>query len=322
MEGEAAPLRADGSTDTSLPHPGALGKFDRSVSLLAWGYNEELLLESFLKRAVDLLGRTVEDWEIIFVNDGSTDRTGIIADDYARREPRLRILHNERNVDVGLSARRAMASSTKDYILWQTIDWSYDIGRLRVYLELTKYFDVVLGVRPYPIHLLSYIPLIRSLFRIRTRSDNFVRAIISLGNYYMLRILYGPGFHDFQNVQIYPRALIHGFALKGSSSFLAPEMLFRCYQAGATFMEVPIPFLRRTAGTAKGANPKAILNSLRDILRNWFEWGYAMRAQTLTESFARPSERRIFRLTEAHYLDEEVIRLTAPLFRFFLPRPK
>jgi len=312
-EKSSAPLLAEGT---------ALRKFDRSVSLLTWAYNEELLIESFLSQAVELLQRTVEDWEIILVNDGSTDRTGAIADEYAQREPRVRVLHNERNLNVGQSARRAIAGATKEYMLWQTIDWSYDISALRIYLELTKYFDVVLGVRPYPIRMLSYIPVIRSIFRVRTRSDSIFRAIISLGNYYMLRILYGPKFHDFQNVQIYPLRLAHAFRLTGSSSFLAPELLFRCYQAGMTFMEVPIPFIPRKAGQAKGAWPKAMIHSIVDILRNWFGWGYALRAEIIRDWFAGRHRRRVYRLTEVQFLDEDVICLTAPLFRLFRPSTK
>lgn len=298
----------------------AAGKFDRSVSLLAWGHNEELLIDSFLTRAIDLLDRTVEDWEIVFVDDGSTDRTGAIADEFARREPRLTVLHNERNLNVGRSARRAIAHASKDYMIWQTVDWSYDIERLRIYLELTKHFDVVLGVRPYPVRLLSYIPVIRSIFRVRRRSDNIFRAMVSLTNYYMLRILFGPAFHDFQNVHIYPLTRVLKFELTGSSSFLAPEMIFRCYQAGMTFIEVPIAFLPRNVGKAKGVRPAALIRSLTDIFVNWFRWGYAIRLQCWREMFAKGGERRIFRLTEVHYLDEHIIRLIAPLFRFFDPR--
>src|SRR5262245_9711234 len=94
-----------------------VGKFHRSVSLLAWGYNEEALVERFLDRAIDLLDRTVEDWEVVFVDDGSTDRTSVIIDDYANREPRLRVVHNECNLNVGRSARRAIAHATKDYMI-------------------------------------------------------------------------------------------------------------------------------------------------------------------------------------------------------------
>jgi glycosyltransferase involved in cell wall biosynthesis len=317
-----ASRRPEKSCAPLLAERTALGKFERSVSLLAWAYNEELLIESFLSQAVELLQRTVDDWEIILINDGSTDRTGAIADEYAQREPRVRVLHNERNLNVGQSARRAIAGATKEYMLWQTIDWSYDISALRIYLELTKYFDVVVGVRPYPIRMLSYIPVIRSIFRIRTRSDSIFRAIISLTNYYVLRILYGPKFHDFQNVQIYPLRLVHAFTLTGSSSFLAPELLFRSYQAGMTFMEVPIPFIPRKVGHAKGARPRALIRAIVDILKNWFRWGYELRTTILWDSLVGRQRRRVFRLTEVQFLDEEVIGLAAPLFRCFRPSTK
>ena len=292
-------------------------KFQRSVSMLAWGLNEELLIESFLSRAIHLMDATVEDWEIIFVDDCSTDQTGKIADDFARRDPRIRIIHNERNLNVGRSARVAIAAARKEYFFWQTVDWSYDINELRTYLEMTKYFDVVVGVRPYPIRLLTYIPIIRSIFRIRNRSDNIFRALISLTNYYLLRILYGPEFHDFQNVQIYPTQKIQSLKLGGASSFLAPEILFKCFHARMSFIEVPIPFLRRREGEAKGAKWHALLRSVNDIIKNWLRWGYSTRLKCWQEGFTGTGESRIYRLTEPHRLSPEVIRLASSLFRYF-----
>src|SRR5262249_24822948 len=67
---ETASMKPGGWPDASLPEHVLLGKFDRSVSLGAWAYNEELLVESFLTRAINLLDRAVHDWEIVFVDDG------------------------------------------------------------------------------------------------------------------------------------------------------------------------------------------------------------------------------------------------------------
>ena len=69
---ETASMKPGGWPDASLPEHVLLGKFDHSVSLGAWAYNEELIVESFLTRAIDLLDRTVHDWEIVFVDDGRT----------------------------------------------------------------------------------------------------------------------------------------------------------------------------------------------------------------------------------------------------------
>jgi glycosyltransferase involved in cell wall biosynthesis len=98
-------------------------KFNRSVSLLAWGLNEELLLKDFLDKAFDMLEAAVTDYEVVFVNDGSTDRTGEILAAYQAGEPRLKVINNPENVNVGISCRRAVQAASKEYLFWQTVDW-------------------------------------------------------------------------------------------------------------------------------------------------------------------------------------------------------
>jgi len=296
-------------SESATPSSQPAAKFSSSLSLVSWGYNEEELLEPFLDRAFALLASVADDYEVVFVDDCSTDRTGAIAGAYAARQPRLRVLHNERNLNVGLCCRRALAAATKDYVFWQTVDWSYDLTHLRIYLELLRYFDIVQGIRPVPIRLLSYIPVIRSIYRVKSRSDNLYKAIISLGNYYLLRILFRAPFQDFQNVTIYPRGLVQGLQLRGRSSFVNPELLIRSYTRGARFIEVPIPFIARTKGAAKGAKLSAILRSLRDILVNWIAWGWRVRFGLEGKGCGQ-----IFRVSEPFHLDTEALRLVAPLF--------
>jgi glycosyltransferase involved in cell wall biosynthesis len=288
------------------------GKFKKGVSMLAWAYNEEGLVEIFLNRAVELLDRNVEDWEIVIVNDGSTDRTGEILNEYAKREPRVRPVHNERNMNVGASCKRAIKCAKKEYLFWQTADWSYDISNLRLFLELLNYYDVVQGVRPTPIRLFSYIPVLRSIYRVKTRSDNFKKAIVSLSNYYILRILFGAKFQDFQNVTFYPTKLLQSVDLKGDSSFLNPECLLRTYEKGARFIEVPIPFIPRTMGEAKGTKITSILRSIRDILAGWLKWGWAYRA-----ALKKFPESRIDRVSTPFQLPAEVATLALPMFKHF-----
>ncbi len=254
-------------------------KFERPVSMLAWGYNEEELVEGFLDRALALLERTATDYELVFVDDGSTDRTGEILADYARREPRLRVITHATNLNVGLACRTAVAAAQKEYLFWQTVDWSYDLTYLRIFLELLKHFDVVQGIRPAPERLLSHIPVIRSIYRIKSRSDTFGKAVVSLSNYYLLRLLYGVKFHDFQNITFYPTALAQSLPLVGKSSFVNPELLLKAHARGARFLEVPIHFIPRQQGEAKGTKPRTIIRSVRDVFGNWLAWGLKLRLQ-------------------------------------------
>jgi glycosyltransferase involved in cell wall biosynthesis len=309
---KANPRVFGGWPNTALPECIALGKFDRSVSMLAWGFNEELLVESFLVRAVELLDRTTNVWEIIFIDDCSTDRTPEILRDFAAREPRLKTIRHERNQNVGLALRTAIANARNDYLFWQTVDWSYDISNIRIFLELLKHFDVVQGVRPVPIRLLSYIPILRSIYRVRRRSDSLYKAVISLGNYYILRILFGVRFHDFQNITFYPTRLAQALPLVGRTSFTNPEMLFKSYYQGVRFIEVPIRFLPRTQGVPKGTRPSAVIKAIMDTARNWLAWGLPNRFLNRV-----PTRPHIWRVAEPFRLDQSVLRLILPLFDDF-----
>jgi glycosyltransferase involved in cell wall biosynthesis len=311
-QSEFAFLQQGGWPEASLPEHVTLGKFTCGVSLLAWGYNEELLIESFLTRAVDLLDRTVEDWEIIFVDDCSTDHTPERLRLFAAHEPRLKIVRHERNMNVGIACRTAIACASKQYLFSQTVDWSYDISKMRIFLELLKYFDVVQGVRPVPVRLLSYIPVLRSIYRVRRRSDNLYKAIISLINYYVLRILFGVDFHDFQNITFYRAELVQNLEIVGRTSFVNPELLLKSYYSGARFIEVPIRFIPRSLGLAKGTKLKAVLRSAFDTLRNWCAWGAWYRF-----CGNRFPKGKIMRVSEPIPLAQPVLRLTLPLFDDF-----
>jgi glycosyltransferase involved in cell wall biosynthesis len=288
-------------------------KFDRSVSMLAWGYNEEELVEEFLDRAIALLENTINDYELVFVNDASTDGTGQILAEYAKKEPRLRVITHETNLNVGFACRTAVASAQKEFLFWQTVDWSYDLTYLRIYLELLNYFDVVQGIRPAPERLLSHIPVIRSIYRVKSRSDTLRKAVISLSNYYLLRLLYGVDFHDFQNVTFYPITMAQAVTLLGRSSFVNPELLIKVHALGARFLEVPIGFIPRQKGEAKGTKWKTVVRSVRDVFGNWVKWGFKLRLDR--RRLHRPDQ--IFRVSQPVYLDEKVLHLIVPLFKCY-----
>ena len=182
----------------------SLPKFDRSVSWLCWAYNEEALIEGYLRRANDLLQRTVEDYEIVLVDDCSTDHTHDIAKKLMVEIPRIRLIRNEINMNVGLSSRKAIMSASKEYLFWQTIDWSYDISYLRVFLEFLKSYEVVAGVRRAPVKATGRVvkPLagllkLLGVKHLTRRSDTIKKAIISVINYSLIRCLFHVHFMVF-----------------------------------------------------------------------------------------------------------------------------
>jgi len=256
-----------------------LPKFTRSVSLLGWAYNEEASIGAYLERATRLMEETVEDYEIVLIDDGSTDRTYEIAVSFQKKNPRIKIFQNECNLNVGISSQRAIRRASKEFLFWQTIDWCYDIENLREYLEYLKTYDIVQGVRRAPvrvkIELLKPVALVLKLFNIKhltRRSDTIPKAIISVINYSLIRTLFRVPLSDFQNVTFYPTKWIQSIHYEAKSSFANPEGLIKSHWAGLSIKEVPISFIPRATGAAKGTRLRAIMNSVKDILRLWLKW--------------------------------------------------
>lgn len=255
-------------------------KFDRGVSLLCWAYNEEDSLEEFLEKATQLMDDSVEDYEIVLIDDGSTDRTYEIAKKYQEnKNPKLKIYQNECNLNVGISSQRAIQRASKEFLFWQTIDWCYDISSLREYLEYLKTYDIVQGVRRKPvevkIHFLKPFAVILGLFGMKhltKRSDTVRKALVSVINFILIRLLFRVPLSDFQNVTFYPAKWIQSVKYEAKSSFANPEGLIKSYWNGMTIKEVPISFIARSEGTAKGTRVKAIVTSVRDILMLWLKW--------------------------------------------------
>lgn len=255
------------------------GKFDHSVSLLCWAYNEEASIGAYLERATQLMEETVEDYEIVLVDDGSTDQTYEVASKFQERNPRLKIFRNEKNLNVGISSQRAIQRASKEFLFWQTIDWCYDISNLREYLEYLKEDDIVQGVRRKPVEvrirfLKPFVALVRlfGMKHLTRRSDTVSKALVSLFNYLLIRILFRIPLSDFQNVTIYQTKWIQSVQYESKSSFANPEGLIKSYWAGKSIKEVPINFIPRGQGEAKGTRIKSIMASVQDILTLWFKW--------------------------------------------------
>lgn len=234
-----------------------------SLSMLGWALNEEANIASYIDRAGRFLETLTDDFELILLDDGSTDRTWTIATVMQQTRPWLRVFRNERNRGSGYNTKRAISLAQKDYVFWQTVDWAYDIEGLRTGLWLLQDCDVLQGVRQGTVSLKGLA---------LQRSDNPYKGLVSVVNYLLIRVLFRLPLSDYQNVTVYPRGLIQSVTLESESSFTNPECLLKTWWKGATFREIHIPFVKRVRGRGTGTRPAAIIAAMTDILGWWFRW--------------------------------------------------
>jgi glycosyltransferase involved in cell wall biosynthesis len=230
--------------------------------MLGWGLDERENVGMYLERAEAFLRSVATDFELIIVDDGSRDGMGKLIVQAQQSRPWLRLLTNDRNRGAAYSAKRAIRAATKDYVFWQTLDWAYDISNLSLMFPKLQQFDILQGVRLNALTATTF----------SLRSDTTWKGLVSHLNYRLIRLLFRLPLNDYQNVTVYPRPLLQSFEFETDSSFMNPELLLKAWWSGASFREVPVPFIKRERGVAKGTRWTSIAKSIRDIFYWWCRW--------------------------------------------------
>ncbi|MDI6591497.1 MAG: glycosyltransferase family 2 protein [Patescibacteria group bacterium] len=225
-----------------------------SLSMVVPAYNEEELLGSFIRKSMRDLAIVSNDFEIILVNDGSTDRTLEIASKLAQEYSNLKIINLEKNLGTGKSIIPGFAAASKEIVFNNTVDAFFNTEDLPLLLQYLDKYDVVSG------------------YRSDLSAHNLYQKILTLGNYFLIRLLFGIPLKAYQTVQLHRRSFLQNITIEGKSSFISPELLYKSLKKGLKIKEVKIRYYPRLAGKAKGGHPKNILRTAKDILKFWFLW--------------------------------------------------
>src|SRR5690349_3949648 len=120
-----------------------------SVSFVIPMFNEELNIEHAIDAAVEALEKYAGDYEIVIVDDASTDSSPRLVEARAAQNQHIRMIRHERNRKLGGSLKTGFAAATKELVLYMDADLPFDpdvLGRAIRAMELTG-ADVIAGYR-------------------------------------------------------------------------------------------------------------------------------------------------------------------------------
>jgi glycosyltransferase involved in cell wall biosynthesis len=129
--------KANVGADLSCPPPMYR---PHSLSIVLPAYNEDAVIGVTLVQVLNVLAAWVQDFEIIVVNDGSTDRTGEIISTIIEVEPRVRVVTHERNQGYGSALVDGFAAAIKELTFFMDSDGQFDIRDLAV--KYTHHLDL------------------------------------------------------------------------------------------------------------------------------------------------------------------------------------
>jgi glycosyltransferase involved in cell wall biosynthesis len=224
-------------------------------------------------RALQTLPAITDDYEVVVVNDGSTDDTGPVLDELARYYPRLRVIHRDRPSGYGGVLRFGFASAVKDWIFYTDGDAQYDARELRLLAEAVR--DDVDVVQGYKIK----------------RHDPFHRVLIGLAYQYFVRVLFGLVIRDVDcDFRLFRRSLLSRVTLESATGTITFEMVKKFQDAGGRFVEVPVHHWYRQYGTSQFFNFPRVARTLVALLGWW--WRLVVKREHLRQPVPVESARR------------------------------
>jgi glycosyltransferase involved in cell wall biosynthesis len=222
------------------------------LSIFFPAYNDGGTIASLVILAVQVAGRLTADFEVIVVNDGSSDATKDILDDLARTYPNVRAIHHPHNRGYGAALRTGFAAATKDLIAYTDGDGQYDPAELPVlWNHLRPEADMVTG---YKI----------------SRSDPFHRIVIGRLYHHTVKLLFRLRVRDVDcDFRLMRREIFDRVKLEKDTGVICLEMMRKIQDAGFRIEEVPVRHYHRLHGRSQFFNFRRVFWTGVDVLRLW-----------------------------------------------------
>ncbi|MFZ5366012.1 MAG: glycosyltransferase family 2 protein [Patescibacteria group bacterium] len=222
------------------------------LSVFFPAYNEEKNIKETVSKATKILPKIASKYEIIIVDDGSTDKTGEIADKIAKDNKSVRVVHHHPNRGYGAALKSGFSKSRYSWVAFTDADGQFDFSEIENFLPLTRKADLILG------------------YRIK-RADSIVRRIYTFGWFAIARLLLGLDVKDYScGFKLIKKEVFEAVQpLEGEEKVTQIELLVKAERLGFKFAEVGVSHYPRKFGQQTGANLKVVAKSIIDLVKLW-----------------------------------------------------
>jgi glycosyltransferase involved in cell wall biosynthesis len=242
------------------------------LSVFFPAYNDAGTIASLVVLAHMAARGITEDHEVIVVDDGSPDHTGVLLDELARSFPWLKVVHHETNRGYGGALRTGFAIASKELVFYTDGDAQYDPR------EMTRLYDAfgpdVDFVNGYKI----------------SRNDPLHRVIIGRLYHWLVKISFGLRLRDVDcDFRLMRRSVFDKVRLTRSSGVICVELMKKVQDHGFRIGQVPVHHYHRSYGKSQFFNFPRVGRTLVDLMRLWIELVVQRRHLTRTPSREAPS---------------------------------
>lgn len=221
-----------------------------SLTIAIPAFNEEDNLGWVLRNTFSNAPKYLSDFEIVVIDDGSTDKTGKIADYFARKNKTIRVVH-QKNGGYGEAMLKGILEAKKEFVAYMPADGQFLVEDMANCFPLMNGVDLILGYRG-------------------SRLDyGIYRKILSYGYIFLLWLLFGLSYRDVNWLNIWKTKEVKKIKIRSRGVFLLAEIVINFRRKKLTIAEAPSFYRVRRGGKVKNAKPKIALQALKDALSFW-----------------------------------------------------
>jgi glycosyltransferase involved in cell wall biosynthesis len=219
-----------------------------SITAVLPAYNEEAIVAQTVRRThAALAGLELRAFEIVVVDDGSTDRTRQRCEQVAAELQEVRVVSHRENRGYGAALRTGFEAATGTAIFLMDSDGQFDPSDMRLLVERWSPGAVVCGCRV-------------------ARSDSWIRRLNARAFFGLVRAVMGPMARDVDcGFKLLPNAA--GQGLSSDGALISTELLLRAREHGLAVVDVEVPHHPRLTGRPTGARPAVVLRAFAELLR-------------------------------------------------------
>jgi glycosyltransferase involved in cell wall biosynthesis len=203
--------------------------------------------------ALEVLRELCDDYEVIIVDDGSSDASGAVIDSLAAAYPEVRVVRHDRNRGYGAALRSGIKTSGKQWVFYTDSDGQYDVADLRRLHALSGTADVVNGYK-------------------ESRSDPWYRVFLGKAYNFCVRRLFLVPIRDVDcDFRLMRGDLARSLDLRSEGGSICVELVKGLQARGARFAETPVRHLPRREGRSQFFRLKNLLAMVTGLASLWWK---------------------------------------------------
>lgn len=226
-----------------------------SLTIFFPAWNEEDTIERAVAAAFEAADKLVSageiEWfEVLIIDDASTDRTPEIADKLAAENDLVRVVHHPTNRKLGGSLRTGFAESRGEVVLYTDADLPFDMAELEKAMRLLRIYEAD----------------IVSAFRFDRTGEGPRRLLYTYVYNHLVQLVFGLRLRDMNFAfKLVRRRVLDHVELRSEGSFIDVELLARAQKLGFRIIQFGVDYFPRTRGISTLSSNSVILTILREM---------------------------------------------------------